>query len=87
MKHVMHAFLLLILTHSAAWAEDYWALNMGSYHFDRSDPLNETNLGAGYGRKWEYCGAEGGAYWNSHDRLAIYGLGFCGSIKRWLSSR
>ena len=51
---------------------------MGSYHLDRTNPLNETNLGAGYGLKpTRYCGGEGGAYWNSHDKLALYGIGFC----------
>jgi len=58
-------------------ADDYWVGNLGSYHFDRSKPLNETNLGAGFGRMGEYCGGEVGAYWNSHDKLAAYGFGIC----------
>ncbi len=62
---------------SPAMSETYWALNLGSYHFDRSQGLNETNLGFGYGRSNGTCGTEGGAYWNSHDKLALYGLGFC----------
>ena len=76
----MFALLSALLTSgipSCAAAEDYWALNLGSYHFDRNNPLNETNLGFGYGRVWNYCGGEAGAYWNSHDKLAVYGLGFC----------
>lgn len=60
-----------------AWGEDYLAVNLGSYHFDRSKPLNETNLGLGYGRMQGYCGGEVGAYWNSHDKLAAYGVGIC----------
>ena len=68
---------LLVLASGPAWAEDFWTVNLGSYHFDRTKPLNETNLGLGYGRKGDYCGAEGGTYWNSHDKLAVYGVGIC----------
>lgn len=78
------ACLCLVALSGPVAAEDFLTINMGSYHFDRSNPLNETNLGAGFGRKWtEICGAETGAYWNSHDKLAIYGLGFCETPDRW----
>ncbi len=77
MVQILRTAVLWLALCAGASAEDYWALNLGSYHFDRSTPLNETNLGAGYGRKSVYCGGEAGAYWNSHDKLAVYGLGFC----------
>lgn|GEM_PF-6085560 len=75
---VLRVMLCLLISAIPLRAEEYWSLNAGSYHADRSNPLNETNLGAGYGRKLtRYCGGEAGAYWNSHDKLALYGLGFC----------
>lgn len=77
MKRLVQAVLLLALTGSAAFSADYWALNVSSYHFDRSNPLNESNLGLGYGRKSESCGTEAGGYWNSHDKFTVYGMGFC----------
>jgi len=60
-----------------AVAEEFWSLHTSSYHFDRDKGLNETNFGLGYGQKGQYCGGEVGGYWNSHDKLAAYGLGFC----------
>ena len=83
MAYLGRILVLLLSMTTPALAEDFWTLNMGSYHFDRTNPLNETNLGAGYGRKSTYCGGEGGAYWNSHDKLAVYGLGFCETPDRW----
>lgn len=81
----MKRFLMaLIMLSQPALAEDYVIANLGSYHFDRTKPLNETNLGFGFARMNGYCGGELGAYWNSHDKLAAYGVGICetpGAVK------
>ena len=79
MKRVLRVISVIVasMMPMMASAGNFWVANIGSYHFDRTNPLNEINLGAGFGRKSEFCGGEIGGYWNSHDRFAVYGVGFC----------
>ena len=64
-------FALLALP-VAAGADCAVAINVGSYHFDRSHPYNERNYGAGV-----ECGRyQAGLYKNSEYRTSVYAFRF-----------